>query len=339
MVATFIAYRGATWTVPDACERQHASLLPQAATRRCVFAALSAPAGAAIFGHLNYLLTRPAACGMIAAPYDFSLPELPVTDTQAPLILTEVKDRVMTIRLNRADKKNALTQGMYTAMEQAVTEAAGNPEVRVVLFVGSGGSFCAGNDLQDFLKLDHNTPREQNPVLRFMHALAALAKPVVAAVQGPAIGIGATMLFHCDLVYAGQNARFQFPFVNIGICAEFASTYLLPRIVGHVKASELLLFGEPFTAAVAEASGIVNSVHADDEVEAHALARALKLACQPPNALRVNKMLLKRWRQAEVSEAIPLEADHFIPMLRQPEAIEAMTAFIAKRKPDFSKFN
>lgn len=106
-----------------------------------------------------------------------------------------------------------------------------------------------------------------------------------------------------------------------------------------MKASELLLFGEPFSAAVAEASGIVNSVHADDDVEDHALGRALKLASQPPNALRVNKMLLKRWRQAEVSEAIPLEADHFIPMLRQPEAIEAMTAFIAKRKPDFSKFN
>jgi len=269
----------------------------------------------------------------------FSHSELLVTQSQNPLILTDVKDRVMTIRLNRADKKNALTQGMYTALEQAVTEAAGNPDVRVVLLVGSGGSFCAGNDLQDFLALDHNTPREQNPVLRFMHALAALQKPVVASVQGPAIGIGATLLFHCDLVYAGSSARFQFPFVNIGICAEFASTYLLPRIVGHVKAAELLLLGEPFTAAVAESCGMVNSVLADEEVEAHALSRALKLAGQPPNALRVNKMLMKRWRQAEVSEAIPLEADHFIPMLRQPEAIEAMTAFIAKRKPDFSKFN
>ncbi|WP_293373160.1 enoyl-CoA hydratase [Nevskia sp.] len=258
---------------------------------------------------------------------------------QMPLILTDVQDRVMTIRLNRADKKNALTQGMYTALEQAVTDAANNPQVRVVLFAGSGGSFCAGNDLQDFVKLDHNTPREQNPVLRFMAALAALPKPVVAAVQGPAVGIGATLLFHCDLVYAGSSARFQFPFVNIGICAEFASTYLLPRMVGHVKAAELLLLGEPFTAAVAEACGIINSVMADEDVEAHAMSRALKLASQPPNALRVNKMLMKRWTQAEVTEAIPLEADHFIPMLRQPEAIEAMTAFIAKRKPDFSNFN
>lgn len=261
-----------------------------------------------------------------------------MTESQAPLILTDVQDRVMTIRLNRADKKNALTQGMYTALEQAITEAAGNPEVRVVLIAGSGGSFCAGNDLQDFLKLDHNTPREQNPVLRFMKTLAALRKPVVAAVQGPAIGIGATMLFHCDLVYAGQGARFQFPFVNIGICAEYASTYLLPRMIGHVKAAELILLGEPFTAAVAEASGMVNSVLPDEAVEAHARERALKLASQPPNALRVNKMLMKRWTQAEVDEAIPLEADHFIPMLRQPEALEAMTAFVAKRKPDFSRF-
>jgi len=262
-----------------------------------------------------------------------------VTQPELPLILTDIQDRVMTIRLNRADKKNALTQTMYRALETAVTEAAGNPEVRVVLMVGSGGAFCAGNDLQDFLKLDHNTPRAENPVLRFMNALAALQKPVVAAVQGPAVGIGATLLFHCDLAYAGRSARFSFPFVNIGICAEFASTYLLPRAIGHVKAAELILLGEPFSAEVAEASGIINAVVDDDAVEAHARAKALKLAAQPPNALRVNKMLLKRWSQAEVQEAIPLEADHFIPMLRQPEAIEAMTAFIGKRKPDFSKFD
>ncbi len=262
-----------------------------------------------------------------------------MTQPQNPLILTDIKDRVMTIRLNRADKKNALTQGMYTAMAEAVGEAASNPEVRVLLFTGTGTSFCAGNDLQDFLTLDHNTPREQNPVLRFMNALAALPKPVVAAVNGPAVGIGATMLLHCDLVYAGENARLQFPFVSIGICAEFASTYLLPRMIGHAKAAEMLLLGEPFTAAVAESSGLVNAVLPEAEVEAHALARALKLAGQPPNALRVTKMLMKRWSEREVQEAIPLEADHFIPMLRQPEAIEAMTAFIAKRKPDFSKFN
>lgn len=268
-----------------------------------------------------------------------TIPELLVTQPQNPLILTDIKDRVMTIRLNRADKKNALTQDMYVAMGAAVEEAAANPEVRVVLFTGTGNSFCAGNDLQDFLKLDHNTPKHENPVLRFMHALAALPKPVVAAVNGPAVGIGATMLLHCDLVYAGTGARLQFPFVNIGICAEFASTYLLPRMIGHVKAAEMLLLGEAFTAAVAEACGLVNAVLPEDELEAHAASRALKLAAQPPNALRVTKMLMKRWSDGRVQEAIPLEADHFIPMLRQPEAMEAMTAFIAKRKPDFSKFN
>ena len=262
-----------------------------------------------------------------------------MTQPQNPLILTDIKDRVMTVRLNRADKKNALTQDMYTAMANAVDEAAASAEVRVVLFTGTGNSFCAGNDLQDFLKLDHNTPRNENPVLRFMHALAALPKPVVAAVNGPAVGIGATLLLHCDLVYAGTGARFQFPFVNIGICAEFASTYLLPRMIGHVKAAEMLLLGEAFTAEAAEASGLINAVLPEDQVEAHALTRALKLAAQPPNALRVTKMLMKRWSAGQIQEAIPLEADHFIPMLRQPEAMEAMTAFIAKRKPDFSKFS
>lgn len=259
-----------------------------------------------------------------------------MTQPQNPLVLTDVKDRVMTIRLNRADKKNALTQDMYVAMKEALDDAASNAEVRAVLFTGAPSAFSSGNDLQDFLKLDHKIG--DNPVARFMNTLATFAKPVVAAVNGPAIGIGATLLLHCDLVYVGSSARLQFPFVNIGICAEFASTFLMPRFMGHVKAAELLLLGEPFSAQVAVDGGIANAVLADDQVEAHALERALKLAGQPPNALRVTKMLMKRWSDKEVTDAIKLEADHFIPMLRMPEAVEAMTAFISKRKPDFSKF-
>ncbi|GAC1626196.1 MAG: enoyl-CoA hydratase [Nevskia sp.] len=261
-----------------------------------------------------------------------------MTELHSPLVLTEVKDQIFTIRLNRADKKNALTQEMYVAMRAALDEAAANPDVRVLLFTGAPNAFSSGNDLQDFLKIDHKVSSD-NPVARFMNALAAFAKPVVAAVNGPAVGIGATMLLHCDLVYVGSSARLQFPFVNIGICAEFASTYLMPRIMGHVKAAELLMFGEPFTAQIAVDCGIANAVLADDQVEAHALERALKLAGQPPNALRVTKRLLKRWSDATVTDAIQFEAEHFIPMLRQPEALEAMTAFMTKRKPDFSKFN
>lgn len=253
------------------------------------------------------------------------------------LIQTHLQDRVLTVRLNRADKKNAVTQEMYSAMAEAVKGAVGNPEVRALVFAGAPGAFCAGNDLQDFLK---NPPKgDDAPVARFMRELAAFPKPVIAAVNGVAVGIGVTLLLHCDLVYVGQNARLQMPFTNIGICPEFASTYLLPRIMGHVRAAELTLFGEPFTAAKALEYGLVNAVLPDAEVEAHALERARKLAQQAPNALRVTKRLLHRWALQTVQEAIKVEADHFIPMLGQPEALEAMSAFMQKRKPDFSKFS
>lgn len=253
------------------------------------------------------------------------------------LIQTHLQDRVLTVRLNRVDKKNALTQEMYTALAEAVKGAATNADVRVVVFTGAPDAFTAGNDLQDFLK---NPPKgDDAPVARFMRELAAFPKPVIAAVNGVAIGIGVTLLLHSDLVYVGQNAKLQMPFTNIGICPEFASSYLLPRIMGNVRAAELVMFGEVFSAAKALEYGLVNAVLPDAEVEAHALERARKLAQQPPNALRVTKKLLHRWSQETALEAIRIEADHFIPMLGQPEALEAMTAFMQKRKPDFSKFS
>lgn len=259
-----------------------------------------------------------------------------MSELQKPLVLTELKDQVLTIRMNRADKKNALTQAMYSAMADALIEAAATAEVRVVVLTGTLEAFCAGNDLQDFMKLPPVS--NDSPVLRFMNTLATFPKPVVAAVTGPAVGIGVTMLLHCDLVYAGTHARLQMPFVNIGICPEFASSLLLPKIMGHVRAAELVLLGEPFTAATAKEYGLVNAVLPDADVEPHARERALKLAQQPPNALRISKKLLRRWEEKQAIEAITLEAGHFAPMLGQPEAIEAMTAFVGKRKPDFSKF-
>ena len=253
------------------------------------------------------------------------------------LVHTHLQDRVLTLRMNRADKKNALTQEMYSAMAEAVKAAAANPEVRVLLFTGAPDAFTAGNDLQDFLK---NPPKgDDAPVARFMRELAAFPKPVIAAVNGVAIGIGVTLMLHCDLVYVGQGAKLQMPFTNIGICPEFASSYLLPRIMGNVRAAELVMFGEVFSAAKALEYGLVNAVLPEAEVEAHAQQRAARLAQQPPNALRVTKKLLHRWSQETALEAIKIEADHFIPMLGQPEAIEAMTAFMQKRKPDFSKFS
>jgi enoyl-CoA hydratase/carnithine racemase len=252
------------------------------------------------------------------------------------LIQTQLQDRVLTLRMNRPDKKNALTQAMYSAMADALKEAAENHEVRVLVIAGVADAFTSGNDLQDFLK---NPPTgEDAPVARFMRALATFPKPVIAAVNGFAVGIGVTLLLHSDLVYVGQNARLQMPFTSIGICPEFSSTYLLPRIMGNVRAAELTLFGEAFTAAKALEYGLVNEVLPDAEVEPRAQERARKLAQQAPNALRVTKKLLHRWSEKTALEAIQVEADHFIPMLGQPEALEAMTAFMQKRKPDFSKF-
>ncbi len=253
------------------------------------------------------------------------------------LIQTTQIDGVLTLRINRPDKKNALTQAMYSSMADIIEAAATEPAVRVLLFVGTDGVFTSGNDIKDFINVPLTS--EDSPVARFMKALAVFPKPAVASVSGLAIGIGVTMLLHCDLVYVGKSTRLQMPFVNIGICPEYASSYLLPRIMGHQRAAELVLFGDPFTAQTALECGLVNAVLEDDAVDAHALERATRLAQQAPNAVRVTKKLLKRWRQDVVEEAIVIEADHFVPMLREPEALEAMTAFMQKRKPDFSRFN
>lgn len=251
-------------------------------------------------------------------------------------VLVDVQDRVMTIRLNRPDKKNALTQAMYLEIVAALEQAAADDAVRVVLFAGTPEAFTAGNDLEDFLKKP--AVFTDSPVGRFIATLSHFPKAVVAAVNGPAIGIGVTMLLHCDLVYAGDGARFQMPFVNIGLCPEFASSLTVARVVGHARAAELLLLGESFSGAQAAAWGIANAVLPAAEVDAYALKQAQRLAQQPPNALRVAKQLMKRWDRDAIDGAVAVEAEQFAAMLRQPEAVEAMTAFLQKRKPDFSAF-
>jgi len=249
------------------------------------------------------------------------------------LVQLENNGGVLTIRFNRPEKKNALTAVMYQSTADALTNAATDPSVRVVLLTGTKDCFSSGNDLQDFLQ---NPPLDPNaPVAQF----ATFPKPLVASVNGFAIGVGTTMLMQCDLVYAGTGARFQLPFVNIGICPELASSYLMPRIMGNARAAELVMLGEAFNAEKALAYGIVNEVLADEECEARARNRAEKLAAQPPEAMRTAKMLLRRWNQDTVLEAIAHEASFFMPMLGKGEAREAMTAFMEKRKPDFSKFS
>ncbi len=259
------------------------------------------------------------------------------TDTT---ILASIDGGVLTLRLNRPEKKNALTQAMYANLAERIVAAGNDPMVRVLLIAGQPGAFCAGNDMVDFMRVAQSGGDGDSPVIRFMKALAAFPKPVVASVNGLAIGVGVTVLLHCDLIYADEDARFALPFVNIGIVPEYASTYLLPRIMGHARAMELALLGEPFTAAHARECGLINEVLADgDAVEARALERAQRLAQQPPHALRTTKRLMKRWTDTIVADAIPLETSHLMPMLSQPEAQEAIGAFIAKRKPDFSKFS
>jgi enoyl-CoA hydratase/carnithine racemase len=239
------------------------------------------------------------------------------------------------IQINRPDKKNALTLAMYDAMTEALLAAEADPAVRAILFAGADTCFTAGNDLGDFL---NNPPSgEDSPVFRFLKTLLAAQKPVLAAVHGVAVGIGTTMLLHCDLVWAGPSARFQVPFVNLGLTPEAASSLILPQLMGHRRAAELLLLGETFDAETALAAGLVNGLRADSELDAYVLHKAQMLASKPPTAVRLTKMLMKRWPAEAVRRAMSAEGEIFISRLHSPEAREAMTAFFERRQPDFSR--
>jgi enoyl-CoA hydratase/carnithine racemase len=252
-------------------------------------------------------------------------------------ILVDQQDGILRIRMNRPDKKNALTAAMYTAFSDALERAEAEKSVRVTYITGTPDCFSGGNDLNDFLK---NPPTGENsPVARFLRGISSSTKPMVAAVNGFAIGVGTTMLLHCDLVYAGRSARFHLPFVNIGLCPEAASSLIIPAMIGHQRAAELLMLAEPFGAERARELGFVNAVFEDSEYQDKAWEKAKQLAAQPPQALRTTKALLKRLQTPVIHETIRAEVEKFMPMLGQPEAVEAMTAFMQKRKPDFSRFN
>lgn len=257
-------------------------------------------------------------------------------DTGAPRVLTEIRDGVLLIRMNRPEKKNALTSAMYTTMVGALQDAEANDVVRAVFLAGCEQHFTSGNDVMDFISAP--PANEEAPVVQFLYAIANMTKPLVAAVCGTAIGLGTTMLPHCDLVYAGDNARFQMPFVNLGLCPEAASSFLLPRIMGYARAAELILLGRPFDAAKALEVGLVNAVFPAAEVEEAVWAKARELAAQPPAAVRLAKALLKRGASAVVNETIREENARFSERLRSPEAAEAFQAFMQRRKPDFSQF-
>ena len=250
-------------------------------------------------------------------------------------ILTHIDAGVMTITFNRLDKKNSITATMYAAMADAVALAAADASVRVVLLQGHESIFSAGNDIGDFLNQPPTT--QESPVFRFLRGIATFEKPLLAAVAGPAVGIGTTMLFHCDLVYAGDNAAFSMPFVNLGLCPEAASSYLAPRMFGYHRAAEALLMGKPFFAEAAQEVGLVNRVVPPTEVNGYAQAQARKLAAKPLSSLMATKRLMKGGDQQAVLQKMDEEGRDFGRMLREPAAKEAFGAFMEKRKPDFSK--
>jgi len=249
-------------------------------------------------------------------------------------ILTERSGNILRIQLNRPEKKNAMTNDMYVILAELLDAAAKDEQIRVVLWHGAGDSFCAGNDVADFLKTPPGSGMPQAPLMK---ALVNFDKPLVAAVHGSAIGGGATMLTHCDFVYAGESAKFQVPFVNIGLVPEFGSSYSLPARLGHLRASELILMGQPFDAARAAELGLVTRVVPDKDLLATATKTAQQLAAKPEEALRTSKKLLKRSARGPVEEAIRVENETFAALLQSPDAKEALTAFLEKRKPDFTK--
>jgi enoyl-CoA hydratase/carnithine racemase len=245
-------------------------------------------------------------------------------------------DGVATIEIARPEKKNALTLAMYEALTQALGAAMADDAVRALLITGRPGIFTAGNDLEDFMQ--RPPTGEDSPVFRFMRSLAECEKPVVAAVSGVAVGIGVTLLLHCDLVYVSEDARLVMPFAALGLVPEFASSLILPRLMGHPKAAAKLLLGDPIGAAEAVDCGIANAALPADEVLPHARRMAARFNALPPAAVRATKRLMRAGSKADVGRAMQEEAAIFAARLQSAEAREALQAFFAKRKPDFSKF-
>jgi enoyl-CoA hydratase/carnithine racemase len=246
------------------------------------------------------------------------------------LIRSETRERIARIELNRPGKKNALTAEAYGQLAEALAAADGNGAVRVILIHGQPDCFTAGNDLTDFLE---RPPHGENATTwQFLRTLPRVAKPIVAAVGGPAVGIGTTLLLHCDLVFATSSARFQLPFVALGVIPEAASTLLLPMLAGYQRAAELLLLGQPFTAQKAYEIGLVSEVVEEKDLMARAEKAATTLAALPPESLRLTKKLMKERYAEAIARTMDEEGRIFRERLASPEAREAMAAFLQKRK-------
>jgi enoyl-CoA hydratase/carnithine racemase len=256
-------------------------------------------------------------------------------------ILTNIQNNILTIQFNRPEKKNAITAAMYQTMADALRAAETDNDVRVILIKGLDTIFTAGNDLEDFMKnaAQLSTDGESSSIIQFMRALSSQPKPVIAAVSGLAVGIGTTMLMHCDLVYLADSAKLTMPFSQLGLCAEFSSSILLQRIAGYHRAAEKLLLGEAFDAQEALEMGMANKVVPVAELNDYANQQAAKLVALPAASLRATKRLMKSSQTSLVNEVMQDELKQFSMMLSGPEAKEAFMAFFQKRKPDFSHFS
>ena len=250
-------------------------------------------------------------------------------------VKTELSDGVLVVTLQRPDKKNAITGAMYNALSDALDRAEADAAVKVILFQGDGDSFTAGNDLADFAAQSKSNSDEESPAFRFIQTLGKALKPLIAAVQGNAVGIGTTMLLHCDLVYLAEGARLMTPFVNLALVPEAASSWLLPARVGHVRAYQMFALGEPMDAATAVASGLANAVVPVVEVRQKAMTAAITLTKRPAGSLSATKKLMRD--SEKILSQIEVESELFKARLKTPEAREAFTAFAERRSPDFSK--
>ncbi|WP_454633821.1 enoyl-CoA hydratase [Bradyrhizobium cenepequi] len=251
-------------------------------------------------------------------------------------VKTEVADGVMTVTLQRPEKKNALTTAMYDAMSDALDRAETDASVRVILFQGDGDSFTAGNDLSDFASQARGDNSVEGGAHRFIATIGKARKPLVAAVQGNAVGVGTTMLLHCDLVYLADNARLVTPFVNLALVPEAASSFLLPLRIGHARAYAMFALGEPLEASAALACGLANAVVPPAELRKKALDAAIALTKRPAGSLSLTKQLMRDHER--IAARMAEEGSLFKERLKTPEASEAFAAFAERRPPDFTKF-
>jgi len=254
-----------------------------------------------------------------------------------PHVIARSEDGILQLTLQRPERRNALTGEMYTALADNLAAASQDPAIRVVVIRGAGGHFTAGNDLADFM---NNPPslEGESPVLRFLMAIARFDKPLIAGVEGVAVGVGTTLLLHCDMVWAADSARFRLPFVNLGLVPEAGASLLLPRLVGRAKASELLLLGREFGAKEALEMGMINGVLAPGDLEAQLMAVAQSLAELPRGSVMASRALIRGPFQQQLETVMAEEGRLFFECLGTPEFSEAAMAFFEKRKPDFKQF-